>query len=543
MAVGHALTCTNFRRHQAVRSAGRSLQEENPHAPPPASTARASGTAGYSSPPAADARRCAVTSAEAEIAVEHPAESDNAEPGPSAPVTPWSNRQRRTKPAAPGQPVTPGQNGSTPASQGYNATPPGKAAQGANSGAPPAGSGTGQSVPAGTVTPPAGATQAPSAGTAQPAPAGQSAPNQAHTAPAEPDPLVDPDTVAALAPAALSAGAMALGVLPMLASALAGLGSGGGGGGSGANGTGTGTGTGTGADGGADGSEGGLSPEAQKALQALKLLAAVYGDGKTGDPQVKQLRQQLGIKGSGSGATAIKARQLFQRNAATAFNNLDNQLGSYITGLAGDHKVDKKAVTALIREVNVALAELGPQAYTKAGREKVHQILTTALQKASQIVTGSNASASDTANAINRLTNQYLYNIAGKKYAAATPGGTSSAAQKAIQVALAHQGNPYVWGAEGPNSFDCSGLMQYAAAQAGVSIPRVAADQYQKLPKVNPGDIRPGDLIFPQAQFNGGSPGHVMMYIGNGQCVEAPRTGDVVKVVNLPSSFHASRWS
>ncbi|WP_433202532.1 transglycosylase SLT domain-containing protein [Nocardia sp. CA-107356] len=246
---------------------------------------------------------------------------------------------------------------------------------------------------------------------------------QARAAPAEPaPPLVDPDTVAALAPAALSAGTMAMGMLPMLASALAGLGSGSGGSGSG-------SGTGSGADsGGADGSEGGLSPEAQKALQALKLLAAVYGDGKTDDPEVKQLRQQMGINGSGSGATAIKARQLFQKNAATAFNNLDNQLASYITGLAGNHTVDKKAVTALIREVNVALAELGPQAYTKAGRQKVHQILTTALQKASQIVTGSNATASTTANAINRLTNQYLYNIAGKKYTGGTssqmPGGT-----------------------------------------------------------------------------------------------------------------------
>ncbi|MFI7672039.1 C40 family peptidase, partial [Nocardia sp. NPDC049526] len=152
------------------------------------------------------------------------------------------------------------------------------------------------------------------------------------------------------------------------------------------------------------------------------------------------------------------------------------------------------------------------------------------------------ATASDTANAINRLTNQYLYNIAGKKYAGAA-AGTSAAAQKAIQVALAQLGDPYVWGAEGPNSFDCSGLMQYAAAQAGVNIPRVASAQYQQLPKVNPADIRPGDLIFPDSEFNNGSPGHVMMYIGNGQCVEAPHTGDVVKVINLPRSYHASRWS
>jgi hypothetical protein len=358
-----------------------------------------------------------VTSTEAEIAVEHPADEGSAEQGPSAPVTPWSNRRRRTSPAAPGQPTAPGQNGSAPANQGQtnnNAVAPGTATPGANPGARPGDSGAGPAGPAGAATPPAG--------TAAPAPAGQSAPNQSPGAPAEPaPPLVDPDTVAALAPVALSAGTMAMGVLPMLASALAGLGGGGGGSGSG---------TATGGDGssGGAGSDGGLSPEAQKALQALKLLAAVYGDGNTNDPEIKQLRQQLGITGTGSGATAIKARQLFQKNAATAFNNLDNQLASYITGLAGNHKVDKKAVTALIREVNVGLAELGPQAYTKAGRQKVQQILTNALQKASQIVTGSNASAKTTASAINRLTNQYLYNIAGKKYAGGTsgqmPGGT-----------------------------------------------------------------------------------------------------------------------
>ncbi|MFI6779437.1 C40 family peptidase, partial [Nocardia sp. NPDC050412] len=122
-------------------------------------------------------------------------------------------------------------------------------------------------------------------------------------------------------------------------------------------------------------------------------------------------------------------------------------------------------------------------------------------------------------------------------------GPTTAAAQKAVSVAMAQQGDPYVWGAEGPGSFDCSGLMQYAARAAGVNIPRVAADQYRQLPKVNPADIRPGDLIFPNSEFNNGNPGHVMMYIGNGQCVEAPRTGLNVRVTKLPSSYHASRWS
>ncbi|WP_330257109.1 DUF4226 domain-containing protein [Nocardia sp. NBC_00565] len=328
------------------------------------------------------------------------------------------------------------------------------------------------------------------------------------------------------------AGAMALSMLPMIASALAGLGSGSGSGSGGS---------------GSEGSSGdsGLSPEAQEALKTLKTLAAVYGDGDSSDPEVTALRKELGVNGSGSGSTAtsIKARQLWQANAATAFNNLDNQLATYITGLAGNHKVDKKAVVALIREVNVALAELGPQAYTKAGQQKVHQILTTALQKAHSIVSGTTTSAKDTANAINRLTGQYLYNLNGQEYPGGTGTSTSAAAQQAIKVALAQVGDPYVWGAEGPGSFDCSGLMQYAAAKAGVKIPRTAAQQYQQLPKVNPKNIQPGDLIFPDSEFNGGNPQHVMMYIGNGQCVEAPRTGLNVRVRALPSSYHASRYS
>ncbi|MBF6278762.1 MULTISPECIES: C40 family peptidase, partial [Nocardia] len=124
-----------------------------------------------------------------------------------------------------------------------------------------------------------------------------------------------------------------------------------------------------------------------------------------------------------------------------------------------------------------------------------------------------------------------------------TASGTSAKAQQAIQTALSKLGAPYVWGAEGPNQFDCSGLTQYAAKSAGVNIPRTADQQYQQLPKVAPDQIRPGDLIFPQAEFNNGNPGHVMMYIGNGQVVEAPNSKSVVRVQPLPKSFHASRWT
>ncbi|WP_181725694.1 phage tail tip lysozyme [Nocardia gipuzkoensis] len=158
----------------------------------------------------------------------------------------------------------------------------------------------------------------------------------------------------------------------------------------------------------------------------LKQLERVYGEADPSDPKVRELQQQLGISpGKGAGARSIRAKQLFQRNAAKAFNNVDNQLVSYMRGLAGSNKVDKKAIVGLVREVNVALAELGPQAYTKAGQQKVHQILTAALQKAHAIVSGGQAKSSDMAGAINRLTKQYLYNIAGKNYTPPTGSGQS----------------------------------------------------------------------------------------------------------------------
>ncbi|WP_281875012.1 phage tail tip lysozyme [Nocardia sputorum] len=242
---------------------------------------------------------------------------------------------------------------------------------------------------------------------------------------------MDPEVVAGVLP---MAGMMAMGMLPMIASALAGLGGGGDGGGSAPVASGVGS----------DGSgavAGGMSPEAARAMDVLKQLEGVYGEGEPVDPQARELPQQSGgVSGSGATTRAIRAKRLFQRNAAKAFNNVDNQLVSYVQGLKGSNKVDKKAIIKLVREVNVALAELGPQAYTKAGQQKVHQILTAALLKAQSIVSGGSATSSDTAAAINRLTKQYLYNIAGKNYT--PPTGTNGTSGSADNIPGGSNANP-----------------------------------------------------------------------------------------------------
>ncbi|MFD3975683.1 NlpC/P60 family protein [Streptomyces cyaneofuscatus] len=101
----------------------------------------------------------------------------------------------------------------------------------------------------------------------------------------------------------------------------------------------------------------------------------------------------------------------------------------------------------------------------------------------------------------------------------------------AITYAIDQIGKPYVWGAEGPGSFDCSGLTSQAWAAAGRPIPRTSQEQWKQLPKVPVSSLRPGDLVvyFPKAT-------HVALYIGDGLVVQAPRPGTKVKVSPLASN-------
>ncbi|BCY10972.1 C40 family peptidase [Actinoplanes sp. L3-i22] len=112
----------------------------------------------------------------------------------------------------------------------------------------------------------------------------------------------------------------------------------------------------------------------------------------------------------------------------------------------------------------------------------------------------------------------------------------------AVRFALAQVGKPYVFGAAGPDSYDCSGLMQKAWAAAGVTIPRVTTDQVHTGTAVTTiAAMQPGDLIFiPGSDGTRANPRHVGMYIGTAgdgrpYLVQAPKTGDVVKVTPVSS--------
>ncbi|WP_328763404.1 MULTISPECIES: C40 family peptidase [unclassified Streptomyces] len=112
----------------------------------------------------------------------------------------------------------------------------------------------------------------------------------------------------------------------------------------------------------------------------------------------------------------------------------------------------------------------------------------------------------------------------------APPASDGSRAARAVAFAYGAIGKPYVWGATGPGSFDCSGLTQAAWRSAGVSLPRTTYTQINAGQRVSRDQLAPGDLVF----FYSGVT-HVGLYIGNGQMIHAPRPGSTVRVAPVDS--------
>ena len=103
-----------------------------------------------------------------------------------------------------------------------------------------------------------------------------------------------------------------------------------------------------------------------------------------------------------------------------------------------------------------------------------------------------------------------------------------AAAQTAVNAALNQRGTPYVWGGESPGGFDCSGLVQWSYAQAGISLPRTAASQAAVGTPVSRSQLKPGDLVYFYSPVS-----HIGIYIGGGKMVHAPTSGSVVKVSSI----------
>ncbi|KAF5994882.1 MULTISPECIES: C40 family peptidase [Streptomyces] len=175
--------------------------------------------------------------------------------------------------------------------------------------------------------------------------------------------------------------------------------------------------------------------------------------------------------------------------ARKARKALDDQLS-----LAERQKKERDEVRGRLKDVEVLLASLSPGQLAKLARLEKSGV-TEAQQKF----------------------------VASGALSSARP--PTREGEKAVRYAVEQIGKPYVWGAEGPGAYDCSGLTSQAWGHAGRPIPRTSQEQWAQLPHIPLSELRPGDLViyFPEAT-------HVALYLGDGLVVQAPRPGTDVKV-------------
>ncbi|MER6252469.1 C40 family peptidase [Streptomyces sp. NPDC001584] len=213
-----------------------------------------------------------------------------------------------------------------------------------------------------------------------------------------------------------------------------------------------------------------------------------------GSPQAaldqRRLAAREGTRRAGVLARLARGEKKADALAARAREALDAR-----QTLAAQQKIHKDEVAAQLKEVERVLAALTPDQLTRLGAQE----------------------AENTASAQRDL-------VDSGRLPART-GTPTAAGGAALTYAAAQIGKPYVWGAEGPGSFDCSGLTSQAWAHAGRTIPRTSQEQWAQLPKVPLDQLRPGDLVvyFPKAT-------HVGLYVGDGKVIQAPRPGALVKV-------------
>ncbi len=207
-----------------------------------------------------------------------------------------------------------------------------------------------------------------------------------------------------------------------------------------------------------------------------------------------------------------------------------------VVALAEQQRLAEQAAAALRAAAALAVAQAHDAALLAAARARAQAEAGAAAEAAAHQVAGAPTGGAPTAGAPTAGAPRpavpgAFIPTAGDPTTSAAPASVVSAA---LDFARAQLGKPYVWGATGPDSFDCSGLTQAAYAAAGVRLPRVAQDQWFAGPHVDLGAIQPGDLLFWASDTSAPATiHHVAFYLGGGQILAAPHTGDVVKVEPL----------
>ena len=199
-------------------------------------------------------------------------------------------------------------------------------------------------------------------------------------------------------------------------------------------------------------------------------------------------------------------------NQALADNEISQKEAQVLKQLAAD-----KAQVA--QDQKLAATELAQQQATVATAQKQKTAAVAAAAQAKSVISTLSAAQQAT-----------ITSGGGSTTNTVTAVASNSRAATAVAYAKSKLGDDYVYAAAGPTTFDCSGLTMEAWAAAGVSLPHNAAEQYDSITHISESQLEPGDLLF---YLDGGSIGHVGIYIGNGMLIDAPHTGAWVREISM----------
>ena len=248
--------------------------------------------------------------------------------------------------------------------------------------------------------------------------------------------------------------------------------------------------------------------------------------------------------GARARADQHQLREQVDRLASASFQGARfTQLSALLVSGSPEEFLDRMSVLDLLAAANNEAMDRLADAVVQAGRaEQAAASATTRASRAEQDAAqleSEFAQAREDMDAQIALVQERLAELSADERESITSDGVtdfvldplpgSGAGGSAVQAALSRQGSPYSWGAEGPGSFDCSGLMLWAYRQVGVDLPRSSREQARMGSPVSRAQLQPGDLI---AQYSPVS--HIGMYVGDGRYVHAPQGGDVVKVEEVP---------
>jgi len=254
----------------------------------------------------------------------------------------------------------------------------------------------------------------------------------------------------------------------------------------------------------------------------LDLLARIGAQDSRLFGEAKQLREQVADRSRRLAANRLTQQQLVAQTEGT-----------------------RATVEAMLAARQQALKGKEQQVAQLEKEEAQRQALLAAQAAAARRLAEAQRHAAALATQVKRLAAQTPHSDAARRPAGgpapqlSNPSGPlnvlgSSKGEQALRIATRYLGVPYVWGGESPGGFDCSGLVQYVFAQAGINLPRVAGDQQGVGAVVSRNALQPGDLV-----FFGNPAHHVGIYAGNGTMINAPYTGTVVRYDSINQSDYA----